>query len=42
MPEAAFPLKYRLTFDFIAAGYATAHEAATGRVRAPVAMNLLI
>jgi hypothetical protein len=37
MPEAAFPSKYRLTFEFIAAGYATPHEATAGRVGTPVA-----
>jgi hypothetical protein len=42
MPEAASPLKYRLTFDFIAAAYVTAHEAAAVRIRAPVATTVMI
>jgi hypothetical protein len=41
MPEAAFSLKYRLTFEFIAAGYATQREAAAGRGRAPAAATVL-
>jgi len=37
MPKRAFPLKYQLTFEFIALRYVTAHEAAAIRARASVA-----
>ena len=42
MPQAAFPLKYRLTFEFIAAGYVASHEAAAVGFWVPVATTTLI